>query len=65
MSELTDFGFKIEAAMVERLWTHKGHAGILVSTPIQALEIRITPSGLIRLSTIRKPYKHELKRRPL
>jgi hypothetical protein len=52
----TQYGFKFEAATVERLASHKGYAIIGVKTPRQMLEIQVTPTGLLK---VRGPVKLE------
>ena len=62
MRAITKFGFRFGAADVSRLAEHKGHVVMSVSTKRQAVEVSVTPSGLIRVSDKRKPYPHELER---
>jgi hypothetical protein len=49
----TKYGFNWGTTQVERVASHLGNRVILISTPRQALEIRITPTGLIRSGLIR------------
>lgn len=44
----TSLGFSWGEALIERQIYHKGHRLLMVCTPREYLEIRITPSGLIR-----------------
>lgn len=44
----TAYGFKWGQATVERICCHKGHLILSVKTKREEIEIRITPSGLIR-----------------
>lgn len=48
----TQYGFKFQAALVERLASHKGYAFLGVRTAKQRLELTVTPSGLIRVGKI-------------
>jgi len=45
----TRYGFDWGAAKIERVASHGGHLWIDVRTPRQVLEIRVTPTGLIRI----------------
>jgi hypothetical protein len=49
-TELTEtkYGFTWGKAKVERIASHKGYLFLGVTTPRDQLEIRITPTGLIR-----------------
>jgi hypothetical protein len=49
---ITEYGFEFGAAKVERAWEHKGHVGLTIYTGKQLLNVRITPSGLIRVGEI-------------
>lgn len=44
----TRFGFDWGSAQVVRICDHHGQIILVVRTPRQELEIRVTPSGLIR-----------------
>ena len=57
----TQFGFLYGAASVHRMMSHKGHVLLAITTPRQTVEIRVTPSGMIRVAAPRKPYPHELE----
>ena len=50
----TQFGFDWGAAKVERVCQHKGEVILSVKTPRQELEIRVTPSGLIRTWVVKR-----------
>jgi hypothetical protein len=52
----TRYGFEYGAAKIERVMSHKGHVLLHVYTGKQLLSIRVTPSGLIRLSDIVKDW---------
>ena len=60
---LTQYGFRFGPMVVSRLVSDEGW-GVLISivTPRQAVDIRATPTGLIRIGDIRKPYEHEFER---
>lgn len=45
----TRYGFEWGAAKVSRCASHKGHVVLTVVTPKERLDIRVTPSGLIKL----------------
>jgi hypothetical protein len=47
-TEITEYGFRMGAATVERMAMIKGDAVIRLRTPKQEMTIRVTPSGLIR-----------------
>ena len=44
----TTYGFSWGNASVERVASHNGHRIIAIVTPRGRLEVRVTPSGLIR-----------------
>ena len=46
----TEYGFVFNAATVSAICEHKGSAIIAVTTRRERLEIRVTPTGLIRTS---------------
>lgn len=46
----TSLGFAWGEALIERQIYHKGHRLLRVSTPRGYVDIRITPSGLIRVT---------------
>ncbi len=54
------YGFRFGAASVQRL-VHADKWGVMIAvvTPRKVVEIRVTPSGLIRIGKQRKPYEHE------
>jgi hypothetical protein len=62
ISRITQYGFQFGAANVSQLVEDKGAVIMSVTTKRQAIEIYVTPSGLIRVSEKRKPYPHELER---
>lgn len=52
---LTRYGFKFGAAYVNRTASFDdGSVAIMVETPKQSVDIRITASGLIRVGEVRK-----------
>jgi len=61
-SKLTEYGFRYGAARVDRLWQDRGYVGMSVVTAREAFEIRVTPSGILRITEKRKPYPHEIER---
>jgi hypothetical protein len=54
---ITKFGFHYGPAKVTRSWSHKGHVGLEVHTGKQTLDIRITPTGLIRVGEIKPDWR--------
>jgi hypothetical protein len=58
-TEITEYGFRMGAATVERMAMIKGDAVIRLRTPKQEMTIRVTPSGLIRLEPITKRAESE------
>ena len=46
---ITQYGFEFGAAKVERAASYKGHVILHITTDRQRLEVRITPSGMIRV----------------
>lgn len=45
----TQYGFKWGAGEISRLCDHNGHVTMQVKTPLAAIDIRITPSGMVRI----------------
>lgn len=52
----TEYGFEFGPAKVERAWSHQGHVGIMIHTGKQLLNIRVTPTGLIRVGEVEKDW---------
>lgn len=48
------YGFRYGAVRVERCGSHLGHVFLTLYTPRQQLEVRITPTGLIRPGDVEK-----------
>lgn len=55
--EETPHGFRYGPALVERMYSHKGHLWLQIKTDRETLEIRVTPTGLIRAWTENKELK--------
>ena len=53
-AKVTQFGFDWGPAKVERICQHRGEVIMAVKTPRQELEIRVTPSGLIRTRVVQR-----------
>lgn len=56
---ITQYGFEFGPAKVDRAWSHKGHVGLMIYTGKQLINIRVTPSGLIRVDEIEKDWHHD------
>ena len=61
----TQYGFIWGAATVERVTDHNGHVVIAIKTPRETMILRVTPSGLIRVSDGKDPGKVEAKEPPV
>ena len=48
----TPYGFEFGVALVERACSYKGHVVIEITTPRKRVNIRVTPSGLIRIDKV-------------
>ena len=58
----TSYGFKWGDASVERCASHNGHLVLSITTSREALSVRITPTGFIRVdSPIIKREKQNAK----
>lgn len=56
------FGFRWNSLSVQRqLSTLRWGSLLAIVTPRKVIEIRVTPSGLIRIGKTRKPAKHEIE----
>lgn len=55
--ERTTHGFRFNAANIEALTENKGHAYIRIETAKQVLDVRVTPTGLIRVDKIKEKRK--------
>ena len=53
--EETTYGYRWAQVKVERMHMHEGQVCILVSTPMEDMEVRVTLSGLIRTTKRRSP----------
>jgi hypothetical protein len=51
---LTRYGFEYGAALVERAGSLHGHIVLTISTGRQRVDVRVTPSGLIRVNDVVK-----------
>lgn len=51
----TKYGFEFGAATVERLAMHENHVYLRIKTSRETLDVRVTPSGLIRTHKPEKP----------
>jgi len=56
---ITQYGFDWGPASVIRSWSHKGHVGFEIFTGKQTLDVRVTPSGLIRVGEIEKDWREK------
>ena len=52
--KLTQYGFKWKETEVIRVCSHKGHLILDIVTPREITYLRITPTGLIRLTKVHK-----------
>ena len=53
----TRYGFNWGHTKVSRLCSHMFHQYLFIETPRETLEIRVTPTGLIRVGKTRKVAK--------
>lgn len=59
--EETTYGFIYGAAEVTRLVSYKGSVVLMIRTPRQEMQIRITPTGLIRSMGVHKVANKEIE----
>ena len=55
--ERTANGFRFNAADIVAMTEHKGNSYIRIETAKQVLDVRVTPTGLIRVDKIKEKRK--------